>query len=517
MKEPKELKALLIKVFAIISSLYIIFPILCYSAYGGAIRDIVLLNLPMRDGFYIVLVILYALAAILSYPIQIFPALNLIENYRYVRDWLDDEVVLPPNDPARGNLTSSQEMVPKDRKRNRLMKRMILRIFLLIIFFTIAYSMPSFNLFLNIAGSLLYSSISFVIPAVMYTKFFGGSLSKMEKLINTAVIVLGSLFGLVGFIHSCLELYEQWRSLFNQRSMEDCVSFFKYEALGNDFIMIHDPKSEFPVRDQRVIKNLCSRRFGIGADGLILLRPADGYDFEMVYFNSDGCISSFCGNGGRAVVLFARNLDIIRGTTNFLAYDGPHFAEITDSWVTLKMIDVKEILPKSNGYFTFTGSPHFVVFVDDVDSVDIVKEARQIRNNEEYAKEGVNVNFVQVIENDQLKIRTYERGVEDETYACGTGATACAIVHAGKSIKQSSWKVSVQTKGGPCKVSFNVSDHMFANVKLEGPARYVFEGKANLSRFLVDQDQSRLLKICKYVHNAAPEISQFLLPLTREH
>ncbi|MFW6101370.1 MAG: diaminopimelate epimerase, partial [Bacteroidota bacterium] len=203
--------------------------------------------------------------------------------------------------------------------------------------------------------------------------------------------------------------------------------FHKYHGAGNDFIIINNRQGVFPP-DKNVIKRLCRRRFGIGADGLMFLETSAEADFYMRYFNSDGNESTMCGNGGRCIVSFAYDQGLIDKKTRFLASDGPHEAVIRDdNLVALKMQDVERVKTLGEHYFVDTGSPHYVRFVDDPEQVNVYEEGRKIRYNSQFSETGVNVNFVSLEEGDQIAIRTYERGVENETLACGTGAVASAI------------------------------------------------------------------------------------------
>jgi diaminopimelate epimerase len=252
------------------------------------------------------------------------------------------------------------------------------------------------------------------------------------------------------------------------------LQFFKYQGTGNDFIMVDDRTGTFPV-NQKYIEHLCHRRFGIGADGLILLQNTEGYDFRMVYFNADGNEGSMCGNGGRCTVRFAQDLGVFSNNTTFLAVDGPHEAKANLAEISLKMIDVETVEPDDNVFFINTGSPHYVMFVDDVQNTDVVGIGRAIRYGDTYgSKDGTNVNFVEIIDAQTLRVRTYERGVEDETYSCGTGVTACALAAFVRLGMPS--PVQVQTEGGALRVSFETDGNTFKNIHLIGPAVKVFEG-----------------------------------------
>jgi diaminopimelate epimerase len=225
------------------------------------------------------------------------------------------------------------------------------------------------------------------------------------------------------------------------------------------------------------IELLCHRRFGVGADGLILIESEPGFDFKMKYFNADGAEGSMCGNGGRCAVKFASDLGLFKNETHFLAVDGPHHAQIKDSMVYLEMIDVDNINSESEGFFLNTGSPHLVIFKDDISDIDVKGLGASIRYSDFWKERGgVNVNFVQVLDAENIKVRTYERGVEDETYSCGTGVTACALVSYKE--KNTNKAINIQTLGGRLKVEFiETNKSGFKNIKLVGPAVMVFEGK----------------------------------------
>lgn len=250
------------------------------------------------------------------------------------------------------------------------------------------------------------------------------------------------------------------------------IHFYKYEGAGNDFVMIDNRNMDFPKKEE-TIRLLCDRRFGIGADGLILLEDSTETDFKMVYYNSDGRESTFCGNGGRCVASFARKLDLVQDQTQFEAKDGLHEASFHGDTVRLKMRDVKEVKRVLDGYELFTGSPHFVVFTDHVSQTDVPKEGRRIRTLDQYMPDGINVNFVEK-QTDGIYVRTYERGVEDETLSCGTGVTASALVAAFDGYNS---PVHVETPGGKLEVEFvRQSGFTYTDVFLKGPARFVFEG-----------------------------------------
>ncbi|MCX6215235.1 diaminopimelate epimerase [Spirosoma sp.] len=253
------------------------------------------------------------------------------------------------------------------------------------------------------------------------------------------------------------------------------MDFFKYQGTGNDFILIDDRARTFPAADQAFIEHLCHRRFGIGADGLILLQTDPEYDFRMVYFNADGAEGSMCGNGGRCIVRFAHDLGLFDSETRFLAVDGEHLAMVSDESISLKMTDVTGIEDRQGLTFLNTGSPHVVCFVDDLESFDVVSEGRSIRYSEPFQPGGTNVNFAQVVDENTVFVRTYERGVEDETYSCGTGVTAVALV-AQHELGMPS-PVFIRTLGGNLRVSFNPQPNGgFDSIYLIGPAKRVFAG-----------------------------------------
>ena len=243
--------------------------------------------------------------------------------------------------------------------------------------------------------------------------------------------------------------------------------------------MIDDRKNKYTEITDEQVKLMCDRRFGIGADGLIFLRNSEEYDFEMVYYNSDGRTSTMCGNGGRCILRFANDLGIDVENYSFMAVDGLHYGVVNEDVVSLHMVDVDEVRQLSeNELFIDTGSPHHVVFVDELPGDDFVSKARAIRNNETYAKEGVNVNFVKVTP-DGLQMRTYERGVEDETYSCGTGVTAAALAaHFTGRITES--PMEVITAGGTLEVNFERNGDIYTDIWLTGPAERVFRGRIKL-------------------------------------
>lgn len=260
------------------------------------------------------------------------------------------------------------------------------------------------------------------------------------------------------------------------------LNFFKYEGAGNDFILIDNRNKSFSlINDTKSIKKLCDRHFGIGADGLMVLQMKNGIDFEMLYFNADGKEGSMCGNGGRCIVAFANQLKLIKRETNFLAVDGPHYATISENGnlVSLQMIDVQEIKTDGDAFILNTGSPHYVLEVENLASKDVYLDGKSIRYNEPYNVKGINVNFVEDL-GDHYYVRTYERGVENETFACGTGVTAVSMAMAKKKGLTGRIKNSIKVHGGNLNVNFNYDGNTFNNVFLEGPATFVFEGSISL-------------------------------------
>jgi diaminopimelate epimerase len=270
------------------------------------------------------------------------------------------------------------------------------------------------------------------------------------------------------------------------------ITFYKFDGAGNDFVLI-DTRNDVLQLTSEQIARICHRRFGVGADGLMTLGLADGYDFEMRYYNSDGRLASMCGNGGRCITAFARMLGVTPqqdGTYHFMGHDGVHEAEIL-MWddgagfglVRLGMRDVPSAsirrikedsdgdLLQLDGWFLDTGSPHFVQRVDDLEHFDVFERGRRIRRMEQYFPQGTNVDFIEDMPDGSLFVRTYERGVEDETWACGTGVTACAIV---------SGNSRVRMRGGDFKVTFDTDGDTFTNVRLTGPVSYNFSGTWNM-------------------------------------
>ena len=253
------------------------------------------------------------------------------------------------------------------------------------------------------------------------------------------------------------------------------LQFYKYQGTGNDFVILDNRDKKYESLTKEQIEFLCNRRFGVGADGLMLLNLHPDYDFEMKYYNADGKESSMCGNGGRCLTKFANDVGLVQTSYKFLAIDGEHESGInSDGTVALKMADVDEVRHDHGNFILNTGSPHFVMFTNDVMHLDVFKNGREIRNSDGFKKEGINVNFVEQTASDKIIVRTYERGVEDETFSCGTGVTASALVsfHNNNGFN----RVEVQTKGGLLSVEYDKMEERYQNIWLNGPATKVFEG-----------------------------------------
>jgi diaminopimelate epimerase len=261
------------------------------------------------------------------------------------------------------------------------------------------------------------------------------------------------------------------------------LHFYKYQGTGNDFVIIDNRDGAIHLTKEQVAF-MCHRRFGIGADGLMLLNSHKAYDFEMKYYNADGGESSMCGNGGRCLVKFAAEMGIIKSEYRFIAIDGEHEASIgTNGLVSLKMNDVENVRSNHNTHVLNTGSPHYVEVTDNVMSLDVFTKGRSIRNSNEFKKEGINVNFVEyTADPDTILVRTYERGVEDETYSCGTGVTAAALIsfHNENGYNY----VNVKTKGGLLGVEYEKLQNEYRNIHLIGPATKVFAGSIELPAHL---------------------------------
>jgi len=254
------------------------------------------------------------------------------------------------------------------------------------------------------------------------------------------------------------------------------VKFYKYQGTGNDFIIIDNRNLSFDKKDFVCISKMCHRKFGIGADGLILLEKSNKADFKMLYFNADGKKGSMCGNGGRCIVHFAHFLGLIKNSCFFEAPDGLHKASINGNTVSLQMSDVKDVTLDNLNVFLNTGSPHHIAFTNSVSNIDVYNKGREIRYGAPYFKEGTNVNFVEQLGKNTFKMRTYERGVENETLSCGTGATAVAIA-VNCLNKTTDNHIYLETLGGKLEVFFNKKDKNYTKVFLKGKVQQVFKGE----------------------------------------
>lgn len=259
------------------------------------------------------------------------------------------------------------------------------------------------------------------------------------------------------------------------------LEFSKYQGTGNDFVLIDNRNNIISHKNTEIIEKLCHRRFGVGADGLMLLENEDGYDFRMRYFNSDGKEASMCGNGGRCIVAFAYHLGIISSETKFIAVDGEHDAKVSETEsglnVSLKMINVDAVEKGTDFFYLNTGSPHFVKLIESHKNFNTFEEGKKIRYNDRFKSEGTNVNFVS-LHDKHIEVSTYERGVEDETYSCGTGVVASAI---SCYYKTNTKKFDIITKGGRLNVTFdNLGRDTFNNIWLTGPATLVFKGEIDV-------------------------------------
>jgi diaminopimelate epimerase len=257
------------------------------------------------------------------------------------------------------------------------------------------------------------------------------------------------------------------------------ITFHKYQATGNDFIMIDNREKVFPKENLTLIEQLCDRKFGIGSDGLILIEQHNKVDFNMVFYNPDGS-QSLCGNGSRCAVNFAKEIGVIDASeTTFMAYDGVHSATIKGNLVELSMNNVQNVSQLEDGIFVDTGSPHFVRFVEHVHKVEIIPEGSKIRYSDAYQPAGTNVNFVQQLGDQQIFVRTYERGVENETLSCGTGVTGAALAASTLGLKA---PISVTTKGGELTVNYKqMDDGSFEGITLCGPAQMVYAGSIKIN------------------------------------
>jgi len=259
------------------------------------------------------------------------------------------------------------------------------------------------------------------------------------------------------------------------------VPFSKYQGTGNDFILIDNRDLGLSHKLNQTFEQWCDRRFGVGADGLILIENSADSDFRMVYFNANGYEGSMCGNGGRCAVHFAKHLGIISQDTSFLAVDGMHEAKIQGGTVELKMIDVARVESLGDDYFIDTGSPHHIEFVNELEVLDTYTKGKAIRNNDRYAKEGTNVNFAEIVDDTFCKVSTFERGVEDLTLSCGTGVTAVAIaLLEEKKAEAGEYVIKTENKGGNLSVRLSKTKNGYENIWLIGPAAVSFTGKLTM-------------------------------------
>lgn len=255
------------------------------------------------------------------------------------------------------------------------------------------------------------------------------------------------------------------------------IEFHKYQGTGNDFIIIDDRKAIFDSENTDLIRRLCDRKFGIGSDGLILIRKHPTLDFTMVFYNPDGS-KSFCGNGSRCAVQFVNDQQMfVKSEFSFEAIDGNHTGHIENKWVCISVNDLKECKKMDEDYFLNTGSPHYIRYVDQIEKAEVFAEGKKIRYDERFQPAGTNVNFVEISGKD-IKVRTYERGVENETLSCGSGVTASALSAALK--ENLSSPITVHTPGGILSVSFIRSEDRFSRIMLSGPAQFVFKGEIHV-------------------------------------
>ncbi|MEE0883302.1 MAG: diaminopimelate epimerase [Bacteroidales bacterium] len=271
------------------------------------------------------------------------------------------------------------------------------------------------------------------------------------------------------------------------------IKFYKYQATGNDFIII-DAREENLVLEKKDIQFLCDRHFGIGSDGLIIFGNSDKADFSMQFFNPDGSGGMMCGNGGRSIVKFASDKGVISDSCSFIAPDGLHFATINNDIISLKMVNPTLLQRFEDGYYINTGTSHFVVFEEDLNKINIIEKGRSIRYDERFSHyNGCNVNFVEEISLNNIRIRTYERGVEDETLACGTGICAAALTYSiEKGLKNGKRTINISAKGGDLQVEFEKkSDNSLSEVYLIGTANSVFEGEIEISKKKFDKSKKK--------------------------
>lgn len=271
------------------------------------------------------------------------------------------------------------------------------------------------------------------------------------------------------------------------------IKFYKYQATGNDFIII-DAREENLILEKKDIQFLCDRHFGIGSDGLIIFGNSDKADFSMQFFNPDGSGGMMCGNGGRSIVKFASDKGVISDSCSFIAPDGLHFATINNDIISLKMVNPTLLQRFEDGFYINTGTSHFVVFEEDLNKINIIEKGRSIRYDERFSHyNGCNVNFVEEISLNNIRIRTYERGVEDETLACGTGICASALTYSiEKGLKNGKHTINISAKGGDLQVEFEKdSDNSLSEVYLIGTANSVFEGEIEISKKKFDKSKKK--------------------------
>jgi diaminopimelate epimerase len=259
------------------------------------------------------------------------------------------------------------------------------------------------------------------------------------------------------------------------------INFSKYQGTGNDFILLNNLNGAFNKISIATIKLLCDRRFGIGADGLILIHTASDFDFEVDYYNADGS-KSFCGNGARCAVAFAETIGFSIENSHFKAIDGLHTARKLNQQIALDMLPVKEVIQYHADFTLNTGSPHYIQFVPDLAACSIVETGKAIRYSASFNKEGINVNQVEIVGENHLSMLTYERGVEDETLSCGTGATAAAIAYVNLNNRFGKQSISIDVKGGKLTVQLEATENKeFVNIQLIGPAEHVYDGTIELN------------------------------------
>ena len=252
-------------------------------------------------------------------------------------------------------------------------------------------------------------------------------------------------------------------------------SFVKYQGTGNDFVLIDNREANFPIANYQAIAQICHRNYGVGADGFICIESDLVTDFYMRYFNADGREGTLCGNGSRCAIHYAESLGLTGKNVSFSAADGKHHAQFINNEIALELHEVNQWKQLKHAIFLDTGSPHHIVFVDDVDTIDVAHIGQEIAHGAPYFSDGTNVNFVQQLSKDSIKVRTYERGVEAETLSCGTGVTAAALaMHITK--KTSSEQIQIQTRGGTLAVSFLPVQNGYTSIVLQGPAAPVFKG-----------------------------------------